>query len=295
MPRGVPKAGFRMTRRMREKEGLIDPRVTRVRMQETQLPTEEETDEEIEARIIERFDIMNELVDGALDGEVRALIVSGPPGLGKSFSIETKLAERDPNAVNFNIIKGYVRQTALYKELYKCREPGNVLLLDDCDSILRDEVSLDMLKAVCDSRETRVLTYGADYVLIDDEVGRIPRQFEFFGSVIMLSNLDFEELISRNSKLGPHLSALMSRAHYIDLAMKTPRHFLVRIKQVVRDGQMLTDIPVEHRQEVIDFIEKNLYDLREVSLRTVLKVGAIRRRNRPNWEAVARVTACTLI
>ena len=283
MPRGVPKAGFRASRSSR-----ID-KLTNLRIsyqQETQ-----ETDEQIESRIGERFDILDVLTEACTCGNARALIVSGPAGLGKSYTVEKRLSAWDPNNVNHTIIKGFVRPTGLVKLLYQYREEGQVIVFDDADAIFFDDVSLNLLKAVCDTNERRSVSWLSEGVLIDEETSvRIPRTFEFKGTIIFISNYDFDAMIDKGHKLAPHLQAMVSRSHYIDVAMKSRRDYLVRIRQVIKQG-LLADLSFEQRSDVILFIESNADKLRELSLRMAMKIGALRKQG-GNWERIANVTCC---
>lgn len=253
--------------------------------------TRVETDDEIDARIAERFDILDVLAEACTLGNARALIVSGPAGLGKSYTIEKRLAEWDPNEVNHTIVKGYVRATGLVKLLYQYRNEGQVIVFDDADSIFFDDVSLNLLKAVCDTTERRRVSWLSEGKLIDEETAElIPRSFDFNGTIIFISNYDFDAMIDKGHKLAPHLAALVSRSHYIDLAMKTRRDYLVRIRQVIRQG-LLSDLSFAQRSEVITFIESNSDSLRELSLRMAIKLGALAKQG-GDWKKVARITCC---
>jgi hypothetical protein len=84
----------------------------------------------------------------------------------------------------------------------------------------------------------------------------------------------------------------MSRAHYIDLAMKTRRDYVVRIKQVLEKGLLKkSGLTESQERDVVEFIEANTDRLRELSLRMALKIGAIRKIGE-TWQKVARVTCC---
>lgn len=259
-----------------------------------QTPVIVETDDEIDAKLTERFEILGEMTDAAIAGEVRALVVSGPAGLGKSFTVENKLETWDPSAINHTIIKGYVRAPGLFKLLYAHRSPGQVLVFDDADAIFADDTSLNLLKAACDTTERRVISYITEGSLIDEETAeRLPKSFHFEGTIVFITNIDFEAQIERGHKFAPHMQAMVSRAHYIDLAMKTSRDYLIRIRQVIKLG-LLDNIGLDAdgQSDVIDFIETNYKSLRELSLRMALKIGAIRRRGDANWKRRARVTCC---
>ena len=248
-----------------------------------------ETDEQIDARIAERFQILDLLTESCMVGNSRSLIVSGPAGLGKSFTVERTLAQWDPNGVNHVIVKGYVRATGLIKLLYQYREEGQVVVFDDADTIFFDDTSLNLLKAVCDTTERRRVSWLSEGKLMDDETGEIiPRSFDFDGTVIFISNYDFDHMIEKGHRLAPHLNALISRSHYIDLALKTRRDYLVRIRQVIREG-MLEDLTVSQRDDVMSYIERNHSRLRELSLRMAIKIGNLRKTT-DNWERLANCT-----
>ena len=283
MPRGVPKAGFRKTKN-KTKSDIVAYHE----------PIQIETDTEISQRISDRFEILEDLAIGSTSGEIRSLIVSGPAGLGKSYTIEKTLNQWDPNGTNYTIIKGYVRATGLYKTLFAHSAPGQVVVFDDADTIFFDDTSLNMLKAVCDSTENRTVSYLAESQLFDDGTAeRLPKSFEFHGTIIFITNYDFDAMIEKGHKLAPHLLAMMSRSHYIDLSMKTKRDYMVRIHQVISKG-LLDNVGLTHvaQQEVVSFIDANKDTLRELSIRVALKVASIRKLKEQKWEKIAKITCC---
>lgn len=294
MPRGVPKAGFRNTAAAIARQNSGQQLMNKV--VPMQVVVQNETDAEIEARLAERFDILSELTDAAIKGHSRALVVSGPAGLGKSFTVEQALEAWDPDACNHTIVKGYVRPTGLYRLLYQHRMANQVIVFDDADAIFFDDVSLNLLKAVCDTTERRVVSYMSEKLLVDEEEAvTIPKTFEFKGTIIFITNLDFDAMIEKGHKAAPHMQALVSRSHYIDLAMKTRRDYMVRIKQVVKQGLLSNQgLNKEQQDDVLAFLDKNADRLRELSLRMAIKVGAIRKLNKPNWMAMAKATCCKL-
>jgi len=290
MPRGVPKSGFRKSRKSKKNTpaGADGAGMDRAPAGQT------ETDVEIQERISDRFEILEDLTIGSTTGEVRSLIVSGPAGLGKSYTVEETLKFWDPDGVNHTIIKGYVRATGLYKLLFAHSEPGKVIVFDDADTIFFDDTSLNMLKAVCDSTESRKVSYLTEGQLFDDETGtQLPKSFEFKGTIIFITNYDFDAMIEKGHKLAPHLLAMMSRSHYIDLAMKTKRDYMVRIRQVISKGLLgNVGINVTAQNEVVAFIEDNKDSLRELSIRVALKVASIRKLKQEKWQKIAKITCC---
>jgi uncharacterized protein (UPF0147 family) len=282
MPRGVPKSGVRMTRK----------RIAMTAFAPT-LPinVSNETDEEIELKLADRFEILEEMTKGAVAGDIRALICSGPAGLGKSYTVD-KALQTLPEG-QYTAIRGMVNKTGLYKTLYQYRHPGNVIVFDDADRIFFDDDSLGLLKAACDTMKTRTLSYLSEFKLVDEETAEvIPRQFVFEGTVIFITNMDFDHMIASGSKIAPHMEALVSRSHYIDLAMKTRRDYIIRIHQVVKQG-MLQDHGLNKNQEseVMNFIEENQDKLRELSLRMAIKIAVLMKTTK-DWKRTARVTCC---
>ena len=252
-----------------------------------------ETDEEAIERIRKRFAILDEMTDAVADGIVRGLIISGPPGVGKSFGVENvlemyeaenKLAGRPPRT---EVVKGSMTPIGLYQTLYNNSDRGNILVFDDCDSILFDEVCLNMLKAVLDSGKKRVISWKSESAALRRE--GIPDRFEFKGGCIFITNVDFENVKSK--KIKDHLEALMSRCHYIDLEMDSERDRFLRINQIVNDG-MLNEYNFgdEGNKELIDFMVEKANRLREISLRMVLKIADLKQMSADTWKDLAEST-----
>lgn len=252
-----------------------------------------ETDDEIIERLKERFSILDEMTKAVKQGNVRAMIVSGPPGVGKSYGVEgvlekddlfNKLADRKPK---FEVVKGAMSALGLYAKLYEFSEKGNVVVFDDCDSILFDDLSLNILKGALDSSDRRFISWNTDSRLLRGE--DIPNRFEFKGSAIFITNIKFEHVKSK--RLRDHLDALESRCHYIDLQMDTQREKMLRIKQIVQEG-MLQRFEFEEAEKatIVEFIDENKDRLRELSLRMVLKIADLKKSFPSSWMAMAKTT-----
>ena len=253
----------------------------------------EETDEETIERLRERFQILEDMTRACKKGDVRAMIVTGPPGVGKSFGVEKVLGKHDmiatlsEKAPKYQVVKGAMSAIGLYCKLFNYADKDNVLVFDDCDSILQEDLSLNILKAALDSKKTRRIHWNTDSFKLRNE--GVPDSFEFKGSAIFITNIKFDNVKSK--KMRDHLEALESRCHYIDLAIDTDREKMLRIKQITNDG-MLTEYMLgeEVVQEIVDFIDINKKRLRELSLRTVLKVADLAKAFPDKWEAMAENT-----
>ena len=254
-----------------------------------------ETDSEIIERLRSRFTILDDMTRAVKAGHVRAMIVSGPPGVGKSFGVETVLAKHDVFAdvandgklKKYEIVKGAMSALGLYKKLFEYRDKKCILVFDDCDSVLLDDLSLNILKAALDSSAKRTISWNTDSRSLKDE--GVPNTFEFKGGAIFITNIKFDNVKSR--KLKDHLEALESRCHYLDLTIDTTREKMLRIHQIVGDGMLNSyEFDDTAKQAVVDFIDLNKNRMRELSLRMVLKVADLMKSMPHNWQSVAEVT-----
>ena len=253
----------------------------------------EETDEETIERLRERFDMLEDMTRATKRGDVRAMIVSGPPGVGKSFGVEKVLGKHDLIATlgdkppKYQVVKGAMSAIGLYCKLYNYADKDNVLVFDDCDSVFSDELSLNILKAALDSKKSRTIHWNTDSFKLRNE--GVPDSFEFKGGAIFITNIKFDNVKSK--KMRDHLEALESRCHYIDLTIDTDREKMLRIKQITKDG-MLDEYQLGNDvvDEIVEFGESNKTRLRELSLRTVLKVADLAKAFPTKWEAMAENT-----
>ena len=88
-----------------------------------------ETDDEIMERLKQRFDILEDMTRAVKKGDVRSMIVTGPPGVGKSFGVEKVLSKHDVFAdvandsklKKYEVVKGAMSAIGLYSKLYEFR------------------------------------------------------------------------------------------------------------------------------------------------------------------------------
>ena len=257
-------------------------------------PANLETEEEAMARIRERFEILTEMTKAATAGDIRAMIVSGPPGVGKSFGVEAEVEKAclfdklSGKRLRDEVVKGSATPIGLYQTLYKYSDANCVLVFDDCDSILLDDVALNLLKGALDSGKKRKISWLSESSALRRE--GIPDSFEFKGSVIFITNLKFDQM--KSQKLRDHLDALQSRCHYLDLTLDTMRDKILRIKQIANDGVLFQEYEFSDMQQddIIDFMNKNQTRLREMSLRMALKIADLVKSFPAKWRLMAEST-----
>ena len=259
-----------------------------------QEPLATETDEQAMDRIRERFDILHEMTKATVTGDIRAMIVSGPPGVGKSFGVEQEIEKATMfdklagKRLRAEVVKGSATPIGLYQTLYKYSDANCVVVFDDCDSILLDDVALNLLKGALDSGKKRKISWLSESSSLRRE--GIPDSFEFKGSAIFITNLKFDKM--KSQKLRDHLDALQSRCHYLDLTLDTMRDKILRIKQIAKDGVLFADYDFEPvvQDEIIEFMNANQNRLREMSLRMAIKIADLRKMSVLNWKRLAETT-----
>ena len=253
-----------------------------------------ESEEQVMVRIGERFEILHQMTRAVIAGDVRAMIVVGPPGVGKSYGVEFELEKSglfdkiSGRKIKYEVVKGAMTPIGLYTTLYQHSDANNVLVFDDCDSVFQDELALNILKAALDSGKKRRIHWNSDSAMLRRE--GVPDVFDFKGGCIFITNLKFENIQSK--KMKDHLEALQSRCHFLDLTLNTMRDKYLRIKQIFGQGQLFNDYDFtpEQGDEILQFMDENKDRLREMSLRMALKLADLTKVSGMNWKALARST-----
>lgn len=250
-------------------------------------PTAAETNSRF--TINQRFGFVTDMVTMLARGEQASVVVSGPGGLGKSHTVVAALNTvgfRDlttldeigigdnvpPNS--YRVIKGYSTPKGLYRTLFENR--NGVVVFDDCDSVLKDPVSLNLLKAALDSYSRRIISWRAD---IRDE--DLPTVFEFKGRVVFISNLASHSLDQ----------AIISRSLAVDLSM-TPAQKIDRMRFLLDQEDFMPEYDKEHKVDAMNLIARLVDSVKELSLRTLIQVTKIRKSAGNNWQDLAEYAIC---
>ena len=237
--------------------------------------------------IAERFTIQEELIEGVVNGFITSLIIAGAAGVGKSYAVENRLKEAayDGEIVSVKSLKGRTTGIGLYEMLWENREPGQVLVLDDIDSVFQDENALNLLKAALDTSLVREISWNTMTNT------KAPSMFQYEGAIIFITNLNFDRMIAKDNRMTPHYQALLSRSLYLDHKVHSLAEIFIRSEQVVGKSNMLDklDLEDEMRDQLMGWITSNYQSMRELSLRTVIKLAGIMQSSE-NWERTAVVT-----
>jgi len=241
--------------------------------------------------INERFGFVSDMVNMLARGDQASVVVTGPGGLGKSHTVTqalTKAGFKDISVLDenfevgsrlnmrkaFTVIKGYSTPKGLYRLLYENKD--GVLVFDDCDSVLKDPVSLNLLKGALDSYSRRIISWRAD--LKDDD---LPQSFEFKGRVVFISNLSSDTLDQ----------AIISRSMAVDLSMTTEQK-IERMRHLLDSGEFMPEYDKQVKQDAMNLIDNVKDKVKELSLRTLIQVTKIRKSGGANWANLAEYTIC---
>ena len=245
------------------------------------------SDEEILSDLTERFRILSLLTKGAIAKNVRAVVVTGAPGVGKTYTVEQIL---ENSGVHHEIVRGSLSAVNLYKLGWRNRRAGNVIVLDDADSIFNDEDALNLLKALCDTSSTRRVSWLRESLTLVEE--DIPQSYEFNGAIIFISNLDFQTFVDEGrNKYAQHFEALMSRSLYLDLRLHNRDELGVWVNHIAKAGKIFEreGITASTGDAILKFIGGHRSHLRELSVRTLLKTCQLAKTHPNDWERIAKV------
>lgn len=240
--------------------------------------------------INERFGFLSDMVSMLAKGDQSSVVVTGPGGLGKSHTITKALLKsglKDLSVLDeyevgapvppksFVVIKGYSTSKGLYRTLFENRK--SVIVFDDCDSVLKDPVSLNLLKGALDSYSKRIISWRAD--LRDED---LPTAFEFKGRVVFISNLPGNSLDQ----------AIISRSMAVDLTM-TKEQKIERMRHLLTEKDFMPDFDLVSKNDAMNLIAVLADKVKELSLRTLIQVTKIRKSNpNGNWKNLAEYTIC---
>lgn len=242
--------------------------------------------------IAERFDFMEQLIGMVINKSAKSILVTGEGGVGKTYSVlsclisagkidinklmpsienlkiavpdtevemETKvMAQINKPKGDYIIIKGHSTAKSLYRLLFENRD--RIIIFDDCDSILNDKTSLNLLKAALDSYEERWVSWHAESPFGETD---LPTTFKFNGSIIFVSNMSLKKMDD----------AVKTRCFKVDLSMTTPQR-IERMRAVLE--HVMPDVPYDHRLEAMNLLDKYQDLTDDVNFRSLMNVISIR-------------------
>lgn len=226
----------------------------------------------IEFSVPERFCFINQFVTLVSSKKLNSFILTGSGGLGKTHSVIEGLKKSGltedtiSESGDFIFVRGYSTAKALYRTLWE--NNGKIIIFDDADSVHRDPIGANILKAALGSEDKRIISWGAEF----PEAEILPNRFEFVGRIIFISNLSMQDFPQ----------ALLSRSMRVDLTLNTQ-------EKLERIGQVFKEIPGDavQKKEVLEFINKYGEVASDLNIRSALAVLKLRKDIGKGWERLA--------
>jgi hypothetical protein len=236
--------------------------------------------------INERFSFVEKLVNMVASGVQPSAVITGEGGLGKTYTVTKTLENAGYQDISdlasfqvgaalnmrrcFTTVKGYSTPKGLYRTLFENNK--SIVVFDDCDSILKDPVALNLLKSALDSYGKRIISWNAD--MRDED---LPRSFEFTGRVIFISNMTQEGIDQ----------AIRSRSMMIDLSM-TPDQKIQRMETIAESDEFMPEYDAICKSDALQLIRDIKDDVKEISLRTLIAVTKVRASNPTDWKDLSQ-------
>lgn len=217
--------------------------------------------------INERFEFLDDLTSMVVTGVTPSLVVTGPGGNGKTNSVKRTIQNNELTDRDFVFFKGYSTARGLYNTLYD--NNGKLIIFDDCDSVLEDKTSKNILKSALDSYEERTISWMAKMNKNDE----YPSQFDFTGRIIFISNK------SKDSIDG----ALKSRSLMVDLTM-TPEEKIERLTFILPN--ILPEYDMETKELALNFLDNVKNDV-DINIRTFIMVTKMCKAFPDTWRKLA--------
>lgn len=268
------------------------PKVTKTKLKVTPIYNEEEI-EDNEYDGVEYadpdlvYDDIEKLIGVMINGKRNSVIVSGVGGVSKSFTVKESLDNLGLiENKDYVIIKGKSTAYALYQSLYTYK--NKVIVFDDCDSILKNQDSLNILKSALDTGKERIVSWKSKLTFNPNELetneiksmvskGRLPDHFDFRGKVIFISNIYIKDIDQ----------ALISRGYAVDVTLKL-KDIIYRIETILPN--LMKDIPeatMNIKKEVLNYfkyLEENNMLKKPLNVRSFMAGVEIRLSGSSDWK-----------
>jgi len=192
-----------------------------------------------------------------------SLVITGGAGMGKTHLVKSTLEGMGlRESYDFVHFKGRATAAGLFITLYE--NSDKIIVLDDCDSVFRDDDAVNILKGALDSYDTRKISYITTKALKDEFGTEVPRHFEFTGRIIFISNIS-------QSKLD---EAIRSRSFVADVDLTTDQMF-ARMEQLMT--KMESRIPLAAKEQALALMKEldKEFEGLEINLRSFIKAARI--------------------
>lgn len=217
------------------------------------------------------FDDMNNLTKMVANDVSPSLVITGQPGLGKTFNVTRTLDGLGlKENEDFVHVKGRCTAAGMFITLFE--NSDKLIIFDDCDSVFKDSDGVNLLKGALDSYDKRVISWMSAKGLKDRDGEMLPRSFNFTGKIIFISNLPIAKVDS----------AIRSRSFVLDISL-TSEQLLKRMRDLLNDVE--PDVTLKIKRDALSALKSahKKFEGVELNFRSLIKAIRIRQMGFTNW------------
>ena len=252
-------------------------------------------------KVIDKFESVYIMTKSFVENRysaIKAILVSGDAGTGKTFWVKKAIEDLGLNIEDVYYVKGAsISASALYVILYLFRQEGKLVVLDDCDIIHKTSneknAILDMLKGATEvTKDERSLSWIKSAPNDLMRKNNVPMTFDFQGSIIWITNDTIEDIAK---KAKNHWNAIGSRINQIKVYL-SPEEKLSYTLYLIEECDMLGKscqgkeggYSIKVQNDTIDYIKEYWEDLNEITPRVATKIADMRENYPSNWKTLVK-------
>ena len=241
-------------------------------------------------RVCEDNQLFGAFCDGLIRGTHKAAIITGDPGIGKSHQVRAALKRAGlQEHTNFRVMRGMSSAGGLYACLMAMSAPGQILVIDDCDTLLKDETALNILKGATD-RKDPVVRWDSlrNNLKVRGQEGytALPDHFRFDGQVIIITNVGMNG--HKKGRMADHFRALKDRCAMYEISANSNVERFSRMFVAITQDQLVREWLTDKQEaQLLEFIYRKLPDVKRLSLRTAEMIAREIRLTPNTWEKMA--------
>jgi hypothetical protein len=222
----------------------------------------------------DQFEMLEHFTQMVIQGQCPSCLIAGMPGVGKTYTIMKEFEEAGlKKDEDYIWVSGKASPMGLYQVLHNNR--NGKIIFDDCDDVLKDPTSINILKAALDLYKIRTISWYSKAVRNED----LEESFEFSGQVIFICNID----------LGRIHKALRSRAFRVNIQL-TPEEVIARIRKIMPNiepngEQMAMELKQDALNAMLELSPRILSMGKGIDIRTFNKACMLRASvDKAGWE-----------
>jgi uncharacterized protein YktA (UPF0223 family) len=206
-------------------------------------------------KINTRFDFVTKLSNMVIHGKVNSFVLTGGPGLGKSYNLIQELTKLNRvEDEDYIFVKGASTARGLFQIIKN--NPSKLIIFDDCDDVLKDPKATNILKAV--------LEQGARARMVSWSTSDGIDVVSFTGQIIFISNLP----------KGRLPAPIISRSFFVDLHM-TNEEVIERLRFILPNMNDVV-LTLDEKIECLDLLNEYKEVTSDLNARTLNKLFSIR-------------------